>query len=367
MKLPTFEDLSYEQDEVYNLPLDGSHVVTGAPGTGKSVMALYRAQALEIDERRPTVIMFSNVLKQYTEDAASELKLEGQISTFHGWLNNFWREHYRRSTPTLPSGRFDINWPEVIAQFASDPPSPGSLNDLLVDEGQDLSPEFFGLARWICRNITVFADENQQLTDEQCTIENIRRAINTRSVHTLSRNYRNTHEIARLANHFYVGAPSGVPELPTRHGDKPTLTNYSELDGVVDRIAKYARAHTDHTIGVACQFTGQQKRLLDKLKAKRLSVPVSTYISRDKSSKTMDFDSPGVKIINYMSIKGLEFDALFVPELESVTKDASSAGVRMTFYVVSSRARRELHLSWCGDGPEPDIVAKIETDILERK
>lgn len=365
MKLPTFEDLSYEQDDIYNLPLDGNHLVTGAPGTGKSVMALYRAQALEIDERTPTVIMYSNVLKQYTEDAAVELKLEGSIATFHSWISQFWRNQYHQSVPTLPSGRFDIDWPGVVGRFAKDPPDQGSLNDLLVDEGQDLSPNFFAVAPWLSRNITVFADENQQLTEEQCTIEEIRRAVGAKKIHALTRNYRNTYEIAQVASHFYVGSPSGIPEPPSRHGDKPTLRNYTDIDGVVDSIAKFARAHSDQTIGVACQFTWQQRRLLEKLEAKKLPRPVSTYIGNDRTKKDIDFDSAGVKIVNYMSIKGLEFDTLFVPELESLRKDATSAGARMTFYVVASRARRELHLSWCGDGPVPDIVADITTDLLE--
>ena len=44
-------------------------------------------------------------------------------------------------------------------------------------------------------------------------------------------------------------------------------------------------------------------------------------------------------IVNYQSLKGLEFDALFVPMLESFPTDATSASVRMLFYVVTSRAR----------------------------
>ena len=37
------------------------------------------------------------------------------------------------------------------------------LADLIVDEGQDLSLGFFRIARFVAQNITVFADENQQL------------------------------------------------------------------------------------------------------------------------------------------------------------------------------------------------------------
>ena len=44
MKLPSSTDLSEEQNEIYWQPLDSRMLVTGPPGTGKTVMALYRGQ-----------------------------------------------------------------------------------------------------------------------------------------------------------------------------------------------------------------------------------------------------------------------------------------------------------------------------------
>src|SRR6185437_12924577 len=77
VKLPAFEDLSKEQDLIYNLDLDGNFLVSGPPGTGKSVMALYRAQMLSFDDREPAVLTYSNVLQQYTEQAANEIEVAG--------------------------------------------------------------------------------------------------------------------------------------------------------------------------------------------------------------------------------------------------------------------------------------------------
>ena len=82
VRLPAFEDLSKEQDLIYNLDLDGNHLVTGPPGTGKSIMALYRAQVLSFDEREPAVLMYNNVLQQYTKQAAEQVSIlmDGELT-----------------------------------------------------------------------------------------------------------------------------------------------------------------------------------------------------------------------------------------------------------------------------------------------
>ncbi|MFD1534864.1 hypothetical protein [Pseudonocardia aurantiaca] len=58
-ELPTFVDLSAEQDEICELPLDRNFLISGGPGTGKSIMAVYRAQAFAIDDRPPVLLMYN--------------------------------------------------------------------------------------------------------------------------------------------------------------------------------------------------------------------------------------------------------------------------------------------------------------------
>lgn len=360
MRLPAFEDLSKEQDLIYNLDLDGNYLVSGPPGTGKSVMALYRAQVLAFDEREPHVLMFSNVLQQYTSGAAAEVDIAGHVTTFHKWFWAFWKAQYRTSPPTMTGNSYSVDWDEVPQRFLSKPPDVGSLADLIVDEGQDLALGFYRIARFIARNITVFADENQQLWDENTTLMEIETAIGAAEHLQLRRNYRNTAEIAAVAAKFYVGTPTGIPDEPVRRGEKPTLRRHASTQDFADYVVRYASGRTNLNIGVACPDAATQKRLVGLLEAKRLSIPVQAYISADRSRKVLDFDKPAITVIHYRSLKGLEFDTLFVPELQRVTADATSAATRMMFYVVMSRARDELHLSWSGAGGAPAIVTGLK-------
>lgn len=360
MRLPAFEDLSKEQDLIYNLDLDGNYLVSGPPGTGKSVMALYRAQVLAFDEREPQVLMFSNVLQQYTSGASAEVDIAGHVTTFHKWFWSFWKAQYGTWPPTTTGNSYSVDWDEVPQRFLSKPPDIGSLADLIVDEGQDLALGFYRIARFVAKNITVFADENQQLWDENTTLKEIETAIGASEHLELRRNYRNTAEVAAVAATFYVGTPTGIPDPPTRQGEKPTLRQHATTEDFVNYVARYASGRTNLNIGIACPDTASQRRLVRLLEAKKLSIPVQAYISGDPSRKALDFDKPAITLIHYRSLKGLEFDALFVPELQRVTADATSAATRMMFYVVMSRARDELHLSWSGVSGWPPIVTGLK-------
>ena len=60
----------------------------------------------------------------------------------------------------------------------------------------------------------------------------------------------------------------------------------------------------------------------------------------------MVFDKPGViTVLCFASIKGLEFDSVFIPEMQSNGFSLADATIaKMNLYVATSRAREYLHL-----------------------
>ena len=136
MKLPVFTQLSEEQIEIYGLPLEGKWTVTGPPGTGKSVMALYRTKML-CDENRPvTTMVHSKLLQQYVNAAESELEIpDGHIRTFHSWLWKYWRDEFGSSPPTMPDNRWEFDWNEIYRTLNHGVPP--ITPDLIIDEGQE--------------------------------------------------------------------------------------------------------------------------------------------------------------------------------------------------------------------------------------
>ena len=362
MRFPTYQDLSEEQDEINNLPLKGNYLVTGPPGTGKTVMALYRGQMISERGESVRLLMHGKLLSQYTSQVVKSLGMNGSVTTFHSWIGKWCRANWRCNMPSL--GRFQPDWAKIIELAIEKPPERGGMPHLLVDEGQDMRPEFFMFARSIARGLTVFADENQRITEQNSTLEEIREKVRPDLELELTRNYRNTVEIATVAARFHMGGDEGLPELPAREGRKPSVHAHSRTYESVTQIATYATNFKRQHIGVLVPRTTLLKTYRNRLaNALPKDVNLQYYLSGDKDLE-VDFAKPGVTVVNWASAKGLEFDAVFLPELQSVTKALDDPVLLMELYVLCSRARERLFFSYTGEGV-PAILSILPLPDME--
>lgn len=348
---PTYLGLSDEQEKILaDMPFDGNHLVTGPPGSGKSLVALHRAAMLWIAGRPVELLSYGNLLRQSTAAAADALKIDVPITTYHRWLHAYFRKRFGENPP---GDRYDIDWAAMLRRVIVSGPGPDrQARDLVIDEGQDLPEEFYRCCRFLGVNVTVCADEHQRITERQSTLAEIDRALAGPARYDLGADHRTTREIAEFAAHYRDGVPA---PLPTRSGPVPTITPYKSLASFAKELAVHAATHTDQAIGVALRRPGHQKQLfaeLDRLGARG----VQTYLSADPRFRTVDFTRAGVRIFNVQSMKGLEFDALFVPDLHLYGSDATDPAIRMLTYMLFTRPRHELHLGYEGDA-RPTIIA----------
>ena len=93
MYIPTYTELSEEQLVVLNLPEKGRFLVTGPPGTGKTVMALKRAEMANDAGMGVELIMMGKPLSEATSKAASGIGINGDAKTYHRYL---WRKYFCR-------------------------------------------------------------------------------------------------------------------------------------------------------------------------------------------------------------------------------------------------------------------------------
>ena len=89
MRLPGEYELSREQRDVMSASTDESLLVIGPPGTGKTVLAIYRHKAIEKLSREVTSTVHNHVLKSYCDLG----------NTFTAWLRKWWKNSTGKAIP----------------------------------------------------------------------------------------------------------------------------------------------------------------------------------------------------------------------------------------------------------------------------
>ncbi|KUN22128.1 hypothetical protein AQJ23_29215 [Streptomyces antibioticus] len=339
---------SAQRDCLDALPLTGNHVVSGPPGSGKSLLAAHRAVHLSLTGRPTFLISRSNLLRQLLRGTLQGLTVPGapvDAATGYTWIHR----HFGHDAPRAEDGWFD--WTELTRRAAATlGEDDAATPHLVIDEGQDLPQGFYRLVRLAAASVTVFADECQRLTETNSTLAEITDALGRSTARVeITGNHRNTREIASLAEHFRTGGSR--PEIPLRSGALPVVRHYAAVKDLADDIAAMAGRQPRQRIGVIVNRLPTAADLMRRLERAGLAHEPQLYSSAASSGRYRDLDlaRPGVVLVHRASAKGLDFDTVVIADAESDSADdPTSATVRMAYYVMITRARERLVLGWQG-------------------
>ncbi|WP_328976054.1 hypothetical protein [Streptomyces canus] len=337
-----------QRDCLDALPLTGHHVVSGPPGSGKSLLAAHRAVHLALTGRPTLLLSRSNLLRQLLRDTLQGLTVPGapaEAATVHGWI----QRRFGHDAPRTEDGWFD--WTALTGRAAETlGRDEAATPHLVVDEGQDLPPGFYRLARIAAASVTVFADECQRLTETNSTLTEITDALGRSTGRAeVGGNHRNTREIAALAEQFRIGGTR--PSLPFRSGPVPIVRHYSGDKDLAADIATMAAGQPRHRIGVIVNSLRTASELMRRLERAGLAHEPQLYSSAASAGRYRDLDltRPGVVLVHRASAKGLDFDTVVIADAESDSAtDPTAATLRMAYYVMITRARERLVLGWQG-------------------
>jgi superfamily I DNA/RNA helicase len=239
------------------------------------------------------------------------------------------------------------DWGEIENTVAAKPVQL-SAEPLLIDEGQDLPRAFYQYISLHYENIMVFADENQMLDEQQnSTKETIwsELAISKENRYVLKINHRNTLEIARVAENFYVGTDAGKPDLPSRKGQvPPCLVDYGSLKYMARKIVRLAgnRPHDLIAVMTANNLSQDAMRVRLEAECSQSHTPFTWY--RSNNGVDVDFNRAGIVLLNLQSVKGLEFESVLIADLHEHKVFGDGLAHKMKLYVATSRARDRLYL-----------------------
>ena len=355
-------DLSDEQDDILlDAPLNNVVLITGPPGSGKTVMAFHRGEALAKKFDTVNLMMYNKVLKKFSSNATQEKKIK--VQTMNAWIWWWWIGISGKRPPEVEKWTLDWNkmFNMLLDKKGADDLDLEKLNwgHLIIDEAQDFSNAHLTFLNQVrgaffsgqeAPSATLLADENQRLNDDNSTLEQIKSSFKidtSKNTFTLTKNYRNTDQINSFIEYFYVGLETGKTSPSGKKGDKPELIFSNNFSKTVKHIRRYAKLFQNQEIGIIVPTNKERRKYYDALdEVLNEDFNVQSYASGSKvdTAESLDFDKEGtVTILNRASCKGLEFDAIFLPELSRMNiDDADLDSFKMSMYVMCSRARTHL-------------------------
>jgi len=371
------QDLTPEQLRAVGLPHDRHQVIFGAPGSGKTLVLLYRARELCDQLGTPPdrfrIFVFTNVLKEYIRSALNLLQLpDGVVTTYDAWCAELHenqigplplRQHGWNSKPDYPEIRRRVAcW--VRRHCASMP-----LYDfVMVDEGQDLEPEVYEVLRHIASHVTVCLDDKQQIYERGSRKDEILLALGLHHRNlTLLGAYRCSPLVARLAAQFLTSEEERrryLNQIRVAQTDRETPVLYLAHSFEDERqqliAALRQRLLKDRRIAVLFPLRRQVREFAQSLRAAGIEVD---------EQPELDFSSDAPKLMTYHSAKGLTFESVFLPQLVWKSfKNKSENNIRHLLFVAVTRATQWVYMSggqYDGIGVLKDLALLKQQGVLK--
>lgn len=215
---------------------------------------------------------------------------------------------------------------------------------IVIDEAQDYSPLQLAVLKLRQRapSMTVLGDLQQGIHD----YAGIRRwselmdlfPESDSAYYELDRSYRSTTEIIEFTNRVLAGMDGGVkPAQPVFRSGDPVetvaLAGRSRADAVTETLRQWRSEGGLDTIAVLCRTAEASERMHRELKERG--------IEADLLTADLQAYGGGLTIVPVYLSKGLEFDAVLIPDADDTAYSAADAKL---LYVGCTRALHRLKL-----------------------
>ena len=358
---PKYEDLSYEQKEAVNMPINKNNVVLGAPGTGKTIVAIHRVHKIYVESgKKALMLVFNRSLYKYIVEVQKVLNMENEFNVqtindfayftlYNGKKDGKETNLIDKDPPHVGDNKYHTDWEQVLKDISG---VEKRFDYIVIDEGQDFNEYFYEVIKVLTKNITIFADPNQAIQKDSASLSKMLEIIGKESYFVLTLNYRNSRNVVDFTRRYCydksIFAESYVDkdDLEVLPFDEDTYVDTilgiikkcgcNTNIGVIVPSVKNSNGDTDRKYEY-----GVYDRLREKLSNDYI---VSLYYNENtntddelKKKRNVDFGINSIKIFNYATVRGLDFDVV-------ILIDNLSIELEDTIYIASTRAKEKLYI-----------------------
>jgi len=262
-----------------------SMIVSGCAGSGKTILALWKTKEIKNLGFSYIFIVFTRALHQYMSKAIQYIGLDDERFMYH----------YKWKEKGCPSADF-----------------------IIVDEIQDFTREEISQFKKASKKAFLFwGDSAQTIFRNLKPTQDILSIAAEAGIHpeTLVFNHRLPKKIARLAAHMQCD--EDLVRRCTKEGEElPRILRFSSLEEQLDAAMQQINNRQITKAAILFPEKSILQKAYDYLKSNGHQIEAHL---RDQSNlgykvSDMNFSSDNPKLLTYHSAKGLQFEAVFLPE-----------------------------------------------------
>ena len=318
-------ELDDYQVKVINKKTDNSYIVKGCAGSGKSILALWKAKQIQ-DEHKGTFlyVVYTKSLRQYMNDGIMQVGLPARNVVNYDACFSWGRDQF--------------------GSFVRGGWKMGNYDYIILDEAQDFSREDIDILKSkVNKAFLIYGDTAQQLYKflkgkVTVSMEDIQ-YFTKYPIEQLVFNHRLPKKIARLAQ--YLNSENDeLEERCTEEGtEKPKILQYQTIEAQYDAIISLIQNRNMEDVGILFRHNEEVERAYNYFKNHGMNVEAKYGKFMD-----LDFNSDNPKLMTYHSSKGLQFEHVFLPEC-TVEEEED----RNPLYVAITRSYRALYIMHSGN------------------
>jgi len=355
---------------VFQEILDKSLIVSGCAGSGKSVLALLKAERIQTENKGSyNVIVYTRSLCSYMNAGKKDVKLSGNFMYYEEW-------RYKRGPKHYANGKTYIVY--LRDDSGNKIPNMPQADYVIVDEIQDFTREeileFVASAK---KQFIFLGDTNQSIFNSlkaynggTVAVEKIPQIVRREKIKTfeLLYNHRLPKPVAKIV-HEMDGIDVGpyIDKVYTSNENAdPRIIKFDSFEEQLDCILRLLKRNND--IGILLPTNKSIKIVSDFLNRNGINHELKYEDEEDwkKNIDNLDFKTDNPKLLTYHSAKGLQFGTVILPDYYNMDFRNINA-----LYVAMTRTYRNLYILYSGILPKPllsvssNLYKTTESDQVE--